>query len=85
MTFVSQTKPGFDIINILPSVILGYNELVTSTSSMALAGTNRFVVGIINGVSQTATPIGATVHVVCRTERYRGAESPSHKEADYET
>jgi hypothetical protein len=67
MTFVSQTKPGFDVINILPSIILGFNELTTSTSSMASAGTNRFVVGIIDGVSQVATPIGGTVHVVCTT------------------
>jgi hypothetical protein len=65
MNFVSQTKPGFDLINVLPSIILGYNELMTSTSSMVSAGTNRFVVGIISGVSQTANPIAATVHVVC--------------------
>ncbi|TID22693.1 Ceramide glucosyltransferase [Venturia nashicola] len=64
MGWVAETKPGFDIINILPSVILGYNELTTSTKSMLSSGTNRLVASIVSGVPVTGTiSLGGTVHV----------------------
>ncbi|KAE9961526.1 hypothetical protein BLS_001862 [Venturia inaequalis] len=64
MAWVSETKPGFDVVNILPSVILGYNELTTSTKDMLSSGTNRLVASIVSGVPVTGTnPVGGTVHV----------------------
>ncbi|QDS68774.1 hypothetical protein FKW77_005277 [Venturia effusa] len=63
MAWLSKTKPGFDIINILPSVILGYNELTTSITAMLSSGTNRLVASIISGIPATPNSIGATVHL----------------------
>lgn len=70
MAWISKTKPAFDIINILPSVILGYNELTTSTKAMLSSGTNRLVASIVSGVLVTGTnSVGATVHVVSEVPR----------------
>jgi nucleoside-diphosphate-sugar epimerase len=60
--FLQQTKPGFDVVHILPAVILGRNELATSTSDFS-SGTNRYVMNIAFGNDAPAPMIGATVHV----------------------
>lgn len=60
--FLQQTKPTFDIVHILPAVILGRNELVTSTSDFS-SGTNRYVMNIALGIDAPAPMIGAAVHV----------------------
>jgi hypothetical protein len=63
--FIAETKPGFDLINILPPVILGKNELITSSSSMATAGTNRYIINIITGETQPPVyTVSGSVHVV---------------------
>lgn len=72
MAWVSESKPGFDIINILPSVILGYNELTTSKKTMLSSGTNRLVASIVSGIPVTGTnSVGATVHVVSDVLQYK--------------
>ena len=60
--FLQQTKPTFDIVHILPAVILGRNELATSTSDFS-SGTNRYAMNIALGIDASAPMIGATVHV----------------------
>ena len=62
--FLANTtpKPSFDIIHILPAVILGKNELATSTSDFS-SGTNRYAINIARGIDAPAPMIGATVHV----------------------
>jgi nucleoside-diphosphate-sugar epimerase len=62
--FLASTtpKPRFDIIHILPAVILGRNELATSTSDFT-TGTNRYAVNIALGIDAPSPMIGATVHV----------------------
>lgn len=77
MAFVSETKPGFDVINILPSVILGHNELTTSTTSMLSSGTNRLVASIVSGLDVASKPVGATVHVVSEESRRKYGVSAS--------
>lgn len=75
MAWVSETKPGFDVVNILPSVILGYNELTTSTKDMLSSGTNRLVASIVSGVPVTGTnPVGGTVHVVSEVLQFEGCK-----------
>jgi nucleoside-diphosphate-sugar epimerase len=80
--YVQQTNPKFDIINILPSVILGRNELATSRSDY-LSGTNRYIVNIILGNdSPTAMPgvvvfvdDCAEVHVMALREDVNGNQN----------
>lgn len=60
--FLQQTEPKFDVVHILPAVILGRNELATSTSDFS-SGTNRYAMNIVLGIDAPAPVIGATVHV----------------------
>lgn len=58
--WVAQHKPHFDVVNMLPSFVLGRNELVTSTASFG--NTNAIVMGMALG-ADGFTMAGATVHV----------------------
>ena len=49
-------------MHILPAVILGRNELATSTSDFS-SGTNRYAMNITLGIDAPVPMIGATVHV----------------------
>ena len=60
--FLVEAKPSFDVVHILPAVILGRNELATSTSDFG-SGTNRYAINIALGIDAPAPMIGATVHV----------------------
>ena len=60
--FLAEKKPSFDVVHILPAVILGRNELATSTSDFS-SGTNRYAINIALGIDAPAPMIGATVHV----------------------
>ena len=60
--FLADNKPNFDVVHILPAVILGRNELASSTSDFA-SGTNRYAMNIALGIDAPAPMIGATVHV----------------------
>jgi hypothetical protein len=61
MKFVESSKLGFDIINILPAVILGRNEMTTSLDSFS-SGINRYPLNVARGIENNATPLTATVH-----------------------
>lgn len=60
--FVEESSPEFDLIHILPSVILGRNELATSVSDVN-SGTNRYVINTAKGVDAPAPMLGASVFV----------------------
>lgn len=60
--FVQETRPKFDVINILPSVILGRNELATHRSDL-LTGTNRYVTNIVLGNDSPQPMLGVSVFV----------------------
>lgn len=55
-------KPKFDIISMLPSVILGPNPLITSPEGYK-TGTNRYVVNLLQGSRTDSPGLGVTVHV----------------------
>ena len=60
--YIESTKPGFDVINILPAVILGKNELVSQTSEFQ-SGTNRYIVNIALGNDAPNPMLGSVVFV----------------------
>jgi nucleoside-diphosphate-sugar epimerase len=60
--FLAENNYSFDVIHILPAVILGRNELATSTTDFS-SGTNRYAINIARGIDAPAPMIGATVHV----------------------
>ncbi|KAH7033995.1 hypothetical protein B0J12DRAFT_744734 [Macrophomina phaseolina] len=60
--FVRDKKPHFDIINILPSVVIGKNELNTKKEEI-LNGTNVNVMGPLLGTKTDTPNIGVSVHV----------------------
>ncbi len=60
--FLAETRPSFDIIHILPAVILGANELVTSTAEFS-TGTNRYAMNVVLGIDSPAPMVGGSVHV----------------------
>jgi nucleoside-diphosphate-sugar epimerase len=59
--FIREKKPAFDIINFMPSVFLGKNEL--STLSNFLIGTNRYVMNQVLGTKVPRAVPGMTVHI----------------------
>jgi nucleoside-diphosphate-sugar epimerase len=61
--FVTDNKPHFDIINIMPSFIIGANELTTSITEMRTKGTNRHALTAIMGVKNPNANASTTVFV----------------------
>lgn len=60
--FVNSNSPGFDVINILPGVVLGSSELVTKRSQFKTS-TNRFVIQAARGIDRGFAMVGCTAHV----------------------
>ena len=80
-TFVAENHPNFDIINILPSFIIGKNELATSLPTF-LKGSNRVVFGQIlssaAGPPPASRPLaGTTIHLVDVAKAHILSLSPS--------
>ncbi len=61
--FVADEKPRFDIINIMPSFIIGANELTASVEDMRTKGTNRHALTAILGVKNPTANPSTTVFV----------------------
>jgi nucleoside-diphosphate-sugar epimerase len=61
--FVADNKPHFDIINIMPSFIIGANELTASITEMRTNGTNRHALTPILGVKNPNANPSTTVFV----------------------
>ncbi|KAF2270983.1 NAD(P)-binding protein [Lojkania enalia] len=56
--WVKREKPGFDVINIHPSFIIGANELAT-TPEEAFMGTNSLALGLLVGKDIGSVPGGS--------------------------
>jgi nucleoside-diphosphate-sugar epimerase len=61
--FVADSKPHFDIINIMPSIVIGANELTTSVTEMRTRGTNRYALTAMEGVKNPKPKPSTTVFV----------------------
>jgi len=61
-TFITEHAPDFDIVNLLPTVVIGRDELATDTTSL-LKSTRALVMGIILGQKQETPLVGVQVHV----------------------
>ncbi|KAF4471805.1 NAD dependent epimerase dehydratase [Fusarium albosuccineum] len=60
--FIQEEKPHFDVINLLPSMVIGRNELNTSKEEVA-SGTNNGVMGPLIGAKSEMPTLGASVHL----------------------
>ena len=59
---MAAEKPQFDVINLMPSFIIGKNELVTDPSHIT-RGSNRVVMAGLLGENITHPVAGVSVHV----------------------
>ncbi|RAQ99731.1 Cytochrome P450 [Stemphylium lycopersici] len=60
--FIKNERPGFDLISVLPSTVIGKNELNTSKEQLE-ASTNGFVIGPLIGRTPETPALGASVHL----------------------
>lgn len=60
--FIEEEKPHFEVVNIMPSMVTGKNELNRTPEDVG-KGSNGLTLGVLFN-NQAATPaLGATVHV----------------------
>jgi nucleoside-diphosphate-sugar epimerase len=60
--FIADNKPQFDIVNLLPSVVLGPEDLATGTSTL-LVGTRAMLLPVLQGSKLEMPLVGTPVHV----------------------
>ncbi|KAI8941571.1 hypothetical protein NX059_002786 [Plenodomus lindquistii] len=60
--FMKEEKPQYDLISILPSMVIGKNEL-NMTKKEAISGTNAIVLGLLTGRKADEPTLGVSVHV----------------------
>ncbi|KAF5010721.1 hypothetical protein FDECE_3132 [Fusarium decemcellulare] len=60
--FIQEKKPHFDVINLLPSMVIGRNGLNTSKEEVA-SGTNNGVMGPLIGIKSEMPTLEASVHL----------------------
>ncbi|KAG5986222.1 hypothetical protein E4U43_005614, partial [Claviceps pusilla] len=60
--FIRKNKPLFDVIHILPSIVLGRDDTVRQVSSF-IKGTNGVLIAPLLGQARDFQIIGSTVHV----------------------
>jgi nucleoside-diphosphate-sugar epimerase len=60
--FVAEKKPGFDVINVMPSFIIGKNELATNTTDF-FHGTNKVVLSPVLGIKADMPRPGTIVYL----------------------
>ena len=61
-TFVKENKPAFDVINIMPTFVIGRDDTVTAPSDI-IKGTNGILMGPILGHAHPVPYKGSTVHL----------------------
>ena len=74
--FVEKEKPLFDVVNIMPSMVIGRNELNTTKEEIA-SGTNGSVMGPLLGTKASAPVLGASVHINDVARAHIDALNPS--------
>lgn len=60
--FIEDRKPHFDIVGLLPSVVLGPEDLATGNSTL-LVGTRAMLVPVLQGAKLDMPLVGTPVHV----------------------
>lgn len=60
--FIAKEKPSFTVINIMPTFVIGKNELATTTEA-AREGSNRMAMGPLLGSNQGYGPPAAACHI----------------------
>lgn len=60
--FQASHRPSFTIVYIMPSFVMGPNELANDPQTV-VSGTNRMILGVVLGNKSTAPIFGLTVHV----------------------
>ncbi|WQF78909.1 Putative NAD-dependent epimerase/dehydratase, NAD(P)-binding domain superfamily [Colletotrichum destructivum] len=60
--FVAEKKPSFDVINIMPSMVIGKNEL-NATKEAVASGTNNNIMAPLLGIDTPSPVLGVSVHV----------------------
>ncbi|KAJ4989203.1 NAD-binding rossmann-fold containing protein [Stagonosporopsis vannaccii] len=75
-SFVKTKKPQFDVISILPSMVIGKNEL-NSKREEIVTGTNGVVIGPLIGVKLEMPSLGVSVHLHDVARAHIDALNPS--------
>jgi nucleoside-diphosphate-sugar epimerase len=73
--FMEEEKPGFEFVNLLPSVVFGPDELATSAAELVTSG-NYLALGPLLDAN-TPLMVGATVHVDDAARAHIDALKPS--------
>ncbi|KIW65725.1 hypothetical protein PV04_07952 [Phialophora macrospora] len=60
--FIAKEKPHFTVVNIMPTFVVGPNELATTTEA-ALSGSNAVALGVLFGMKDPNGMPAATVHL----------------------
>ncbi|KAM0321920.1 hypothetical protein ACHAQA_009817 [Verticillium albo-atrum] len=60
--FIEEKKPAFDIVNILPSMVIGKNEL-NRTREQVASGSNATALGVLLTSKSDMPALGVSVHV----------------------
>ncbi|KAH6999342.1 hypothetical protein EDB80DRAFT_883696 [Ilyonectria destructans] len=74
--FIEEEKPHFDVINLLPSMVIGRNELNIRKEEVA-SGTNNSVMGPLLGSKSEIPTLGASVHLNDVARAHIDALNPS--------
>ncbi|KAM3065060.1 hypothetical protein ACMFMF_011372 [Clarireedia jacksonii] len=74
--FIEEREPHFDVINILPTMVIGKNELNRSKKEVT-QGTNSTFLGSLLGIRSTMPQPGASVHVNDVARAHIDALNPS--------
>lgn len=74
--FVTQNKPHFDVISLLPSVVIGTDQRATSIKEL-LEGTRTLVMGPVMGVTSPYPMVGVPVDMVDVARAHVDAMKPS--------
>jgi nucleoside-diphosphate-sugar epimerase len=59
--WMKENEPGFDVVHILPSGVMGRNDLILKVED-ALSGTNAWILGAVLGNKSEMKLPGSTVH-----------------------
>ncbi|KAF2502199.1 NAD(P)-binding protein [Lophium mytilinum] len=76
LDFISEEKPHFDVISLLPSVVIGADERATSTEEL-LEGTRTLVMGPVLGVESPFPMVGVPVDMEDVARAHVDALKPS--------
>ncbi|KAF2817764.1 NAD(P)-binding protein [Mytilinidion resinicola] len=76
LDFISEQKPHFDVVSLLPSVVVGADERATSTEEL-LEGTRTLVMGPVLGVQSPFPMVGVPVDIVDVARAHVDAIKPS--------